>query len=206
MYYTQNDSSGSVVPITGNLYRVLRDWGSQGDDSSINLGEVSWNYSFYNTVPWGLSGANQVGIDRESAIQSSQTFTSTTPVGWYLWNVNPASVQQWTNTSDSFQNYGMIMKSPDVGAPSRYWFMSSEGVQDQRPKLVITYTRSATLCYDVDENGIIDIIDLALTVYWQGKRSTDIDWDNYRHLDKNIDNIVDTLDVNNILSRLGESC
>lgn len=40
---------------------------------------------------------------------------------------------------------------------------------------------------DVNNDGNINVIDLALAVFWQGKNSGDADWSNYLHLDVNND-------------------
>jgi hypothetical protein len=53
---------------------------------------------------------------------------------------------------------------------------------------------------DVNNDGSINIIDLALTTYWQG-RSTNLG-DNYNHLDINSDGVVNWLDVLRVILRI----
>lgn len=48
---------------------------------------------------------------------------------------------------------------------------------------------------DVNSDGTINIKDLALEVYWQGKQNTDGDWNWFTHLDLNEDGVVNFEDV-----------
>ena len=59
---------------------------------------------------------------------------------------------------------------------------------------------------DVNDDLKVNIIDLALVSYWQGKNSGQADWNNYKHLDVNSDNSTTFGDVNEVILRLGQSC
>jgi hypothetical protein len=65
---------------------------------------------------------------------------------------------------------------------------------------------SLTSCGDANTDGKIDIIDLALDIYWQGKNFGDSDWASYRVFDINGDLKVDYLDVQGMINKLGQSC
>jgi len=55
---------------------------------------------------------------------------------------------------------------------------------------------------DVNSDGSVNIIDLALTIYWQGKIDSDGDWSWYDHLDVNSDGSVNWGDVLEVLKSI----
>ncbi len=61
-------------------------------------------------------------------------------------------------------------------------------------------------CPDVNEDGVINIEDLTLVVFWQGKDSFDSDWDDFSYLDVNEDNEVDSEDVDLVIEHFSEEC
>jgi hypothetical protein len=193
--------------IVGDLYRVIRPWGAQGTGSSgaASLGMVSWNYSFYNTILWGLPGADQANVDRENTIQSTQTFTSSSPFGWYNWNLNTAMVQNWLITPSS--NNGVVIKSPIIASATRYSFRSSEyTTQSERPRLVITFTKVPTVCADFNSDGTVNIKDLSIVIFNQGRNSGQGNWASYSHLNLDGDSDVDWNDVQIVMNRVGGVC
>ena len=67
-------------------------------------------------------------------------------------------------------------------------------------------TSQPQTCYDVDNDNIVNIKDLALVIFWQGKNYGQGDWQNYDHLDVNSDNAVNFSDVSLIMANMGQSC
>lgn len=55
---------------------------------------------------------------------------------------------------------------------------------------------------DVNNDGSVNVIDLAIVIFWQGKNSGDADWDDYSHLDLDQDNDVDFSDVQVVIVNL----
>ncbi len=55
---------------------------------------------------------------------------------------------------------------------------------------------------DINTDGKINVIDLAIVIFWQGKTDTDPDWDDYLHLDLNEDGAINWDDVQIVLSYL----
>jgi hypothetical protein len=89
---------------------------------------VTWN------TPWEGPGADGLS-DREHDPRVEATAQQAT--GWMEFNVT-GLVQHWLR--DPGQNYGMIIKSFDVSAPSHHIFFSSDHPgEDGRPKLTIRY-------------------------------------------------------------------
>jgi len=162
--------------VTGSLYKVIRPWGSEGNDTVMDQGEVSWNYSYYDTTFWGNPGADQAGVDREVA------------------------VQDWVTNLDS-NNYGVVIKAPLQTTSTRYRFYSSEHpVKQESPRLVITYTKGGIIYTpDVNNDGVINIIDLALVIFNQGRDPAN---PNYEHLNLDSDNDIDFDDVQIIINNL----
>ena len=61
-------------------------------------------------------------------------------------------------------------------------------------------------CEDVTGDGTIDIIDLALVIFWQGKSSGDADWQHFDHIDVNQDGYINFGDVADVITNFGQSC
>jgi len=61
-------------------------------------------------------------------------------------------------------------------------------------------------CHDINNDGIINIIDLAIVIFNQGHSSIDADWQDYEHLDLDNDATVDYDDVQLVLGDFGSSC
>ena len=212
-YYDVLNNASAPKEMTGSLYRVLRYWGWVGNGTStsnpIYPGMVTWNYTEYSTNSWGISGVDQIGIDRESSPQDNVFFDINTPFGWQTWNIQPSLAQAWIDTPSS--NNGVVLKTPPQNNATRYRFRSSDtGLTSERPKLVITYTKGAPpVCPDPNEDLVVNIIDLAMTTFWQGKSNTNepVFWESaYDHMDHDQNGQINFADVLYVTNRFGNSC
>jgi len=70
----------------------------------------------------------------------------------------------------------------------------------------VTFQFGAAACPDANSDGTINIIDLALVIFWQGKNSLQGDWNSFSHLDVNNDTMIDFGDVSSVISQMGQSC
>jgi hypothetical protein len=61
---------------------------------------------------------------------------------------------------------------------------------------------TGTFNSDVNLDGKVNIIDLVLVIRWQGKNNGQGDWNNYKHLDVNNDNVTSMLDVNLVIGSM----
>ena len=55
---------------------------------------------------------------------------------------------------------------------------------------------------DVNSDGVVNVVDLVLTTFWQGKIDSDLDWSWYDHLDVNLDGSVNWGDVIDVLGSI----
>ncbi|MBU0530633.1 MAG: hypothetical protein KKC05_03075, partial [Nanoarchaeota archaeon] len=60
--------------------------------------------------------------------------------------------------------------------------------------------------YDANSDGAINIIDLAMVIFAQGRNNIDPYWHAYDHMDVTGDNKINLADINNIISRMGQVC
>ncbi len=107
-----------------SVYDVLRSW---------NGNEATWNEP-HSAVPWGISGCEQIGVDRagDPAASRFAYFTNY----FYEWDITEL-VQRWV--ADPETNRGVILIGHPVDQDMR--FHSSEWrVPQQRPKLSVVYT------------------------------------------------------------------
>ncbi len=80
------------------------------------------------------------------------------------------------------------------------WVLENSGAYHQTETRTITYLPGASP--DVNGDGKVNVIDLAIVIYNQGHKSTDGNWNNYDHLDLDSDNAVDFDDVKIVMSSI----
>jgi len=116
---------GGTSPFSLAVYRVLRPWVAS---------EATWNQTSAG-VPWGLPGANEIGVDRAGI--ETQVIALGDVGQWYSLDVT-ALAQSWL--ADPAANYGMILRG-DSPQSMEYRFNSAEHWEvGYRPRLVVTYT------------------------------------------------------------------
>jgi len=173
------------------MYPLLKNWSQTGvtwnclNDQNNNgcndLGEISWETS-------GATG----NTDRNQTY-SSITMNDTTGI-WFNLNVTDA-VKSWIEQGRP--NYGLLIE--EEGGSYHRFTNGADSAQDLRPKLEIKI-KSQNFNYDVNSDSKINIIDLALSIYWQGKNTTAEP--QYSHLDINEDGIVNWDDVLEIIKHI----
>ncbi|MEM4724847.1 MAG: DNRLRE domain-containing protein, partial [Candidatus Hadarchaeum sp.] len=115
----------AAAEIDIEVYRLLRPW--------VDV-EASWETASASD-PWGMPGANGLGVDREATPIITQT-VSLIKI-WYELNVSEL-VRGWTNNPQT--NYGILLRG--LGSvPVAYSFASANYPSISfRPQLVIDYT------------------------------------------------------------------
>lgn len=70
----------------------------------------------------------------------------------------------------------------------------------------LSTSANIVICRDVDGNNKVNIIDVVLIIFAQGRSSIDSDWINYNHLDRNNDGSINLADILETVGQIGQSC
>jgi hypothetical protein len=73
------------------------------------------------------------------------------------------------------------------------------GIQSPHVKIFIGQGGKSA---DANKDGRIDVVDLAIVIYNQGRKSTDANWGNYQHLDLDNDNNIDLDDAGIVMANI----
>jgi spore coat protein A len=124
---------------TVNLFRVTGAWGegtshgvdTEGDGAPATMGDATWTYRVWPTVPWIHPGG-----DFEPTVSAS---TDVLSLGTYTW-----SSEQLTNDVQSFldqpeSNYGWILVADQVPGAAAKRFDSHDNVAGSGPQLLVSY-------------------------------------------------------------------
>jgi len=151
---------GSGASETLSLYDEAQAWGQPtnvagastfsgtGHGGAPATGDATWNYAFYNTVPWTTVGGSYVSgaSDRGDATVA----TALVPYSWSTSNMI-ADVQNWLDTPSS--NNGWLLKNTDETSATDFRaFWSAQGAAAylaanptnplvvSAPELIVSYT------------------------------------------------------------------
>ncbi len=135
------------------LFRLTQDWGEgsssggQGNLAEPATDDATWSNRFFGMdSPWNSPGGDFVAdasaTTNIAGEEASYTFTGDTLV---------ADLQAWL--ADSTTNFGWILIGPEDGTTAKR-FVSSEGVEANRPQLSITYTSAVTSLPAFPENSL----------------------------------------------------
>jgi DMSO/TMAO reductase YedYZ molybdopterin-dependent catalytic subunit len=151
------DTGGDQTPRTIRLYDLTTAWngsvngatgfpgpgfGGTGQGFPANIGDATWNYAKYNTVPWNTLGS---GGDFASA-ESANTVVGENVNTGYSWGSNAqmvADVQAWLEGISP--NDGWLLKSDaEAGQTTFRAFYTREGAIEQgvpqyAPDLTVSY-------------------------------------------------------------------
>jgi hypothetical protein len=123
-------------------------FGGTGQGFTPNIGDVTWNFSQYNTIPWNTPGG---GGDFAST-ESAATVVSQNLNTPYVWGSTPqmvADVQGWLD--GSLPNFGWLLKNDSEGSPTTFRaFYTAEGaveqgVPDFAPLLTVDFAVGGTV-------------------------------------------------------------
>ncbi|MEK6918081.1 MAG: NosD domain-containing protein [Nanoarchaeota archaeon] len=151
-----------------------------------------WNGLIYDLAGWRNYWQTQSSNNGQYSIGSNPLFYNPNNYDYHLQSISPG-IDAGTfipgfHCALSDSNGGTSLTNcrhwsglaPDIGA---YEFVS--GATFNSP--------------DVNSDGKVNVIDLVLVIRWQGRNSGNVDWNNYRHLDVNNDNVTSMLDVNAVM-------
>lgn len=110
-----------------------------------------------------------------------------------LYNISTGTSTPITAVQDGLQN------RPRIDGNKIVWRDKRSGNDDI---YLAQFLPEPQADYDLNEDGNVDIIDIVLTVFWQGKNSGQGDWYNFDHLDVNHDYMINFADVLSVINNL----
>jgi hypothetical protein len=156
LYMSQTQSGSQSV----GLHRCSLAWTEGtafafgGAGTNAGIGDSTWNYQVYPTVPWPTPGG-------AFAATASAT-KAVSAVGFYSWSSTAAlvaDVQSWVNNPAS--NHGWVLKGNEAASTTVKRFESREAAANQ-PLLVVNYLPPSNRPADLSSSGIVDGADLAI--------------------------------------------
>jgi hypothetical protein len=156
LYMSQTQSGSQSV----GLHRCSLAWTEGtafafgGAGTNAGIGDSTWNYQVYPTVPWPTPGG-------AFAATASAT-KAVSAVGFYSWSSTAAlvaDVQSWVNNPAS--NHGWVLKGNEAASTTVKRFESREAAANQ-PLLVVNYLPPSSRPADLNSSGIVDGADLAI--------------------------------------------
>ena len=193
--------------ISSNEYFLLENRQLIGFDSYLpGSGLLIWHIDDLrptNTQEWypgyTSSGHYKVALEQADGLWEMEKNMDTGDAGDPFPGVTINSEFNSTTIPDSKTYAGN-----DTGIRVENIFLSGTNVSTYIS--VNTSTSEPPICGDVDTNGKINIIDLVLVIFWQGKNSGQGDWNDYDHLDVNNDTVINFGDVSAVITSFGQSC
>jgi len=168
--------AGSSIAATINLKRALMSWGEGasfgfgGGGAPAMSGDATWTSRFYPGQPWTTPGG-----DFSSVVSASKSVTS---VAWYTWGSVArlvADVQQWVDQPTT--NFGWGVIGNEVALHSVKKFDAHElGVN--APQLIVIYTPPPAIPADINNDGVVNGVDLAILLGAWGSANAAADIDN----------------------------
>jgi PEP-CTERM motif len=148
---------------TIGLFDVTTDWaagasgttgfpgpgfGGTGQGFLPNIGDVTWNFSKFDTIPWNTSG----GGGDFSSTESAATVVSQNLNTPYVWGSTPqmvADVKGWLD--GTMANFGWLLKNDSEGSATTFRaFYTAEGAVEQgfpdfAPVLTVDFSERAVV-------------------------------------------------------------
>ena len=142
LYFSRGKNGSHPV----DLHRCLADWGEAGSDAdaeegqgdTAEIGDATWQYTFYNTSSWTSMGGDFTGTASASIIVNG--------AGQFVtWGSTPAMVadaQAWLDTPGS--NFGWVLIGNEASKRTARRFDSrTNPTIANRPSLSVTFTPPA---------------------------------------------------------------
>lgn len=150
-------SGGGSGPETMGLYDQTQAWGQptnfpgatsfggHGHGAAPDAGDATWNYAFYPSTAWNVSGGNWTSSSTDLA--DAQVFGMDNYVASWSSAAMVAAVQNWLD-NPSKNNGWLIKNSDEVDSVDFRAFWSWQGAANNNdpaiaPELIVTYTTSA---------------------------------------------------------------
>jgi hypothetical protein len=192
---------------TYNIFNLTVDYNILYDDADT---DVVYKCDSYGSGSCGDAGSpyftlaqHQIAHNKNlNSLSANPQFLSTNPSSPNF--LRPAPGSPAIDNGTIVPGYHCTTSGGTTPAGCKVWYGLAPdiGAYEYNPGLpTITCTT-----VDVNDDLKINIIDLSLVTYWQGKNSVQPDWNNYKHLDVNSDNSTNFGDVNEVLTRVGQSC
>jgi autotransporter-associated beta strand protein len=151
-------SGGGSAAETMSLYDETQPWGQptnfvaattfggHGHGATPNLGDATWNYAYYGSTAWNVSGGNWTSNSTDLA--DAQVVGTDNYVATWSSAAMVTDVQHWL--ANPAANFGWLIKNSDETDSTDFRaFWSWQGAANNNtstlaPELVVTYTTSAT--------------------------------------------------------------
>jgi hypothetical protein len=150
----------SFQPVS--LHRVTRDWGEGIADASGNeggggfaqIGDATWNFAFFNTVPWDTEGGDFI----QQASATTSVGDNNAYITWGPTDTFTADIQRWLDLPE--ENFGWLLKGNESVTVTTKRFDSRQNSNpSRRPTLMVTYTIDVAIPGDADGDGDVDLFD-----------------------------------------------
>ena len=160
-----------------SLHRAVQSWGEGtsfafgGGGAPAQPGDATWVNRFYPGQPWTTPGGNWEPV--------ASATKSVAGIAWYSWATSArlvSDVQGWLNQPAG--NFGWFVLGNETTLQSVKRFDSRNSTVNQ-PQLIITYTPPPANPADVNGDGVVNGVDLAIVLgAWATSNPTaDIDND-----------------------------
>lgn len=147
------------------LHRLLADWGEGASDAgepggggtTSEPGDASWNYRFYNTLPWAALGG-----DFQATPSGDRVLTGT---GTYTWSSTAgmvADTQFWLDNPS--QNFGWILIGNETTRSTKRLDTREHPTVSWRPRLTVQFQPPPILLGDMNCDGMVSVTDIGAFV------------------------------------------
>ena len=138
---TTNWAGGTNGVSTPNPPGSFPSFSGTGQGFAPNTGDVTWNFSKFNTIPWVTPG----GGGDFSSTESADTLV-TNALGTYTWGSTPqmvSDVQGWLD--GTLPNFGWLLKNDSEAVPTSFRAFDTTLNPELAPKLTITFDVPAAI-------------------------------------------------------------
>lgn len=173
LYMSQSQAGTYTV----DLKRALLSWGEGasfafgGGGAAAMVNDATWINRFYPGTPWPTPGGSF-----SSAVSASRSVGS---VGWYVWGSATRmveDVQTWIDQPAMNFGWGVLGNETTLQSVKRF---ESRQAGANNPQLIVTYSPPPVIPADVNNDGDVNGVDLAVVLgAWDTNNATaDIDND-----------------------------
>ncbi len=186
LYMSQAQSGAFAV----SLKKSLLSWGEGtsfafgGGGAPAKPGDATWINRFYPDVPWPTPGG-----EFSTAASASANVNG---VGWYTWGSTArivADVQEWVDSPAMNLGWGLLGNEVVLQSAKRF---ESREAGSNNPQLIVMFTPPPANPADINGDGVVNGIDLAIVLgAWDTSNPT---------ADINNDGFVDGIDLAIVLA------